>query len=72
MDHEHMNNSESNREFPCVRNCCLDTDDICLGCFRSLQEILNWYKADSTERKAILGRAGERRTAHRLKWGEFP
>ncbi|WP_239649575.1 DUF1289 domain-containing protein [Methylocucumis oryzae] len=20
---------------PCVRNCCLNNDDVCLGCFRS-------------------------------------
>ncbi|WP_156302871.1 DUF1289 domain-containing protein, partial [Methylogaea oryzae] len=24
---------------PCVRNCCLDSTDICLGCFRALAEI---------------------------------
>ncbi|MBT2912746.1 DUF1289 domain-containing protein, partial [Vibrio anguillarum] len=23
---------------PCIRQCCLDEMDICLGCFRSLNE----------------------------------
>lgn len=46
---------------PCVRNCCLDDDDVCLGCFRSISEIMSWNEADQAERKAILERAEKRR-----------
>jgi uncharacterized protein len=45
---------------PCVRNCCLDDHDICLGCHRSVQEIIAWGGADNAERRAILERAAER------------
>ncbi|MEW6983565.1 DUF1289 domain-containing protein [Colwelliaceae bacterium 6471] len=27
---------------PCVRNCCLDNNDICLGCYRHIDEITGW------------------------------
>ena len=48
---------------PCVRNCCLDEVDVCIGCGRHLQEILGWSQADSAERRAILERATARRDA---------
>ena len=39
---------------PCVRNCCLDDGDICLGCGRHIEEILAWHGADAAQRGAIL------------------
>lgn len=46
---------------PCVRNCCLDDDEICLGCFRSLEEIMAWSGADADQRRAILQNTEQRR-----------
>ena len=46
---------------PCVRNCCLDERDVCLGCGRSLDEIRIWSEADDAERLRILDRAAARR-----------
>lgn len=46
---------------PCVRNCCLDEQDICLGCGRSLAEITAWSGSSDHERRAILERAARRR-----------
>jgi predicted Fe-S protein YdhL (DUF1289 family) len=48
---------------PCVRNCCLDDADVCIGCGRHLQEILRWSQADAAERAAINARAAARRDA---------
>lgn len=48
---------------PCVRNCCLDEADVCIGCGRHLQEILRWSQADADERQAIVDRAEARRAA---------
>jgi predicted Fe-S protein YdhL (DUF1289 family) len=48
-------------ESPCVRNCCLDSDDVCLGCGRKLEEILQWHRASESERKTILELAKTRR-----------
>ncbi|MBK8162117.1 MAG: DUF1289 domain-containing protein [Gammaproteobacteria bacterium] len=45
---------------PCVRNCCLDANDICLGCFRTLAEITGWGAAGEDEKRAILARCRER------------
>lgn len=42
---------------PCIRQCCLNEQDICLGCGRSLQEILDWTKVTEEERGAVLVRA---------------
>lgn len=56
---------------PCIRNCCLDDQDVCLGCGRSLDEIRRWGQANDGERLAILERARLRRTereARRRTW----
>jgi predicted Fe-S protein YdhL (DUF1289 family) len=39
---------------PCVRNCCLDHDNVCLGCFRTMKEICAWHDAPDDEKLAIL------------------
>ncbi|HHH43575.1 MAG TPA: DUF1289 domain-containing protein [Gammaproteobacteria bacterium] len=48
---------------PCIRNCCLDENDICMGCFRSLDEIIAWGTADDEARQNILNRAACRKPA---------
>jgi predicted Fe-S protein YdhL (DUF1289 family) len=39
---------------PCVRNCCLDHDDVCMGCYRTLSEICAWHEAPDSEKLEIL------------------
>jgi uncharacterized protein len=58
-----MNESgkESVVQSPCVRNCCLDDRDICLGCFRSLDEIISWSEADDWKKRIILQNASQRK-----------
>jgi predicted Fe-S protein YdhL (DUF1289 family) len=55
---------------PCVRDCCLDAAEVCMGCGRSLQEILRWHAASEEERESILAaaklRLDEQRT--RKRW----
>ena len=48
-------------ESPCVRNCCLDDKDVCLGCFRTLGEILAWGEASDDRKREILVQAAKRR-----------
>jgi len=45
---------------PCVRNCCLDDSQICLGCGRSLPEILEWHNADNVRQSQIIDQASDR------------
>lgn len=53
---------------PCVRNCCLDENDICLGCGRALEEILRWQQSSPGEREAILVAARQRVEIRRARW----
>ncbi len=53
---------------PCVSNCCLNQEDICLGCFRSLEEILAWRAANNEQRQGFLDLAIHRKEAHRRKY----
>ncbi|MEP4892148.1 MAG: DUF1289 domain-containing protein [Aliiglaciecola sp.] len=39
---------------PCIRNCCLDQDDVCVGCYRSIKEILAWGSANEQQKASIL------------------
>ncbi|WP_372738424.1 DUF1289 domain-containing protein [Neptunomonas sp.] len=57
-----MANSEKVKS-PCIRQCCLDQQDICLGCYRSLQEILDWAAGSDDEKRAVLARTAVRQTA---------
>ena len=41
---------------PCIRNCCLDSDDICVGCYRSLSEIMRWSESSDDEKSEILAK----------------
>ncbi|MFC3153182.1 DUF1289 domain-containing protein [Litoribrevibacter euphylliae] len=50
---------------PCVRNCCLDGQDVCIGCFRTYEEILEWSGASEQRKQEILARASERRLHHK-------
>ena len=45
--------TSSTPESPCVRDCCLDEAEVCMGCGRSLQEILRWHAASPEEREVI-------------------
>lgn len=46
---------------PCVRNCCLDNNEICLGCGRTVKEILYWGDASDSEKLEILKKAKQRK-----------
>ncbi len=54
---------------PCIRNCCLDDDLTCLGCFRSIEEIKEWGVVDDDRRLIILKNAMQRQQAHHTKFG---
>ena len=48
---------EARVESPCIRNCTLDDDDVCLGCFRNIDEICAWGGASNEQRQQILDQA---------------
>ncbi len=48
---------------PCISVCLLDDQDICQGCFRSADEITDWFMAGAEQKREILRRCRERREA---------
>ncbi|WP_448246808.1 DUF1289 domain-containing protein [Thalassotalea agariperforans] len=48
---------------PCIRNCCLNEEDVCLGCFRHIDEILAWGKATNEQKLTILSTVEQRKQA---------
>jgi predicted Fe-S protein YdhL (DUF1289 family) len=48
---------------PCISVCVLDENDICMGCYRSADEITDWFMASDDEKRAVLHKARERMEA---------
>lgn len=47
---------------PCIKVCALDSGNkLCLGCFRTLDEIALWSRIANDERLNILAAARQRR-----------
>jgi uncharacterized protein len=57
---------------PCIRNCCLDDDLVCLGCFRTLEEIKQWGSADAAQREQILEAAEQRKALKEKSRNAWP
>lgn len=53
---------------PCVRNCCLDENDVCIGCGRTIEEIRAWSQVDDEARLQIRLQADERVRERRLRF----
>ncbi|MDH5433384.1 MAG: DUF1289 domain-containing protein [Gammaproteobacteria bacterium] len=39
---------------PCISLCCLDEEDVCIGCYRHIDEITGWHGADKKRRQEII------------------
>ena len=55
--------SETEPQSPCISVCLLDGNDICTGCFRSAEEITDWFVASAEQKREMLRRARERMEA---------
>lgn len=57
---------------PCINVCKMDADSgLCLGCFRTIDEITIWARTDDVHRARILAAVTERRAAHAPLAGEL-
>jgi predicted Fe-S protein YdhL (DUF1289 family) len=45
---------------PCVNICCLNEEDVCLGCYRSCDEICKWGGMDNEQRNDVMKKVAER------------
>ncbi len=46
---------------PCINICKLDADQICIGCYRTIDEISNWVKYSEQEKCAVIDKSEERK-----------
>lgn len=50
----------SKPQSPCISICTLDEHDVCMGCFRSLDEIVDWTMMSDDEKRVVLANVAER------------
>ena len=51
---------------PCISVCVLDANGaVCLGCFRTLDEIAAWSLLGADAKRGVLAELPARRSAHR-------
>ena len=48
-------------ESPCISICSLDQNNVCEGCFRTGNEIIDWFTADDDRKRQILEATKQRR-----------
>lgn len=41
---------------PCINTCKLDQNKMCIGCYRTIEEISNWTRYTDEEKITILNR----------------
>ena len=52
---------------PCIRHCTLDDQQVCIGCYRTIDDIVAWSSLGNEARREGISRAGERRQQGSLK-----
>lgn len=56
---------------PCINVCRTDSNGICLGCKRSLNEIGDWSKYSNEEKSSVLEKISQRRNDSEDYYGGF-
>ena len=46
---------------PCIEVCSLNSEDVCIGCYRTANEIIEWFSAPDERKREILVSVSERR-----------
>ena len=53
--------SDSAIRSPCIGVCCMDDlTGFCQGCYRTIDEIKNWWEMDKQQQKEIINKAAQR------------
>ncbi len=56
---------------PCIQVCKYDSDDICMGCHRSMEEITGWLFMPDEKKLDILKRVEERKSEIRTEQNNY-
>ncbi|MBY0267004.1 MAG: DUF1289 domain-containing protein [Burkholderiales bacterium] len=63
-----MSTASTDSESPCVRVCILDrVQRLCIGCYRTLDEISFWTRYSETQRQEVLAQIEIRRATIKLE-----
>ena len=46
---------------PCIEVCSLNDQDVCIGCHRTANEIIEWFSANDERKQEILAAVSDRR-----------
>ena len=46
---------------PCIEVCSLNDQDVCIGCYRTANEIIEWFSASDERKRQILAALSDRR-----------
>ena len=46
---------------PCIEVCSLNREDVCIGCYRTADEIIEWFSAPNERKREILAAIDQRR-----------
>ena len=46
---------------PCIEVCSLNSEDVCIGCYRTANEIVEWFSAPNERKREILLSVNQRR-----------
>jgi len=58
---------------PCNKTCTIDGDRmLCIGCWRTLDEIVQWLDMKNDQRLAVIARAERRKAMSEVDGGEQP
>jgi len=58
-----MSDSAQPIRSPCIEVCALDDHNVCIGCYRTADEIIDWFSASDDRKRDILEALQRRRAA---------
>ncbi|WP_236984677.1 DUF1289 domain-containing protein [Marinagarivorans cellulosilyticus] len=50
---------------PCIKKCCLDDNNLCIGCYRTLEDITGWREKTALQKKDILQCCAQRKAQYK-------
>ena len=56
-----MSESDLPVKSPCIEVCSLNDSDVCVGCYRTANEIIEWFSANDQRKREILAAVSDRR-----------
>ena len=56
-----MSESDLPVKSPCIEVCSLNGNDVCIGCYRTANEIIEWFSANDQRKREILAAVSDRR-----------